>query len=95
MPVLDHDHKHGHIRGVLCRGCNALLGHIENNRYRNNLSLLADLCAFLRGSADYLEHYRVPRTEYTHHTWRDEDQKRELRNSRARKKRAASKKEPT
>ena len=32
VPCLDHCHKDGFIRGVLCRGCNALLGKLENNR---------------------------------------------------------------
>lgn len=35
--VLDHDHKTGYVRGALHRGCNAALGHIENNRARNGL----------------------------------------------------------
>lgn len=35
--VLDHCHKTGHVRAVLHRGCNAMLGHIENNRARNML----------------------------------------------------------
>lgn len=33
--VLDHDHKTGHIRGVLHRGCNALEGNITNALPRN------------------------------------------------------------
>lgn len=37
--VLDHDHKTGKIRAVLHRGCNAMLGKIENNMPRNKLSL--------------------------------------------------------
>jgi hypothetical protein len=37
--VLDHDHKTGLIRKVLHRGCNALLGKIENNMPRNRISL--------------------------------------------------------
>jgi len=36
--VLDHDHKTGLIRQVLHRGCNALLGHIENNMPRNKMT---------------------------------------------------------
>ena len=33
--VLDHDHKTGHIRGVLHRGCNAMEGVVVNNMARN------------------------------------------------------------
>lgn len=35
--VLDHCHKTGYIRGVLHRGCNCLLGKIENNLARNRI----------------------------------------------------------
>lgn len=38
-PVLDHDHKSGLIRCVLHRGCNALLGKIENNMARNRVNI--------------------------------------------------------
>jgi hypothetical protein len=37
--VLDHDHKTGLIRRVLHRGCNALLGKIENNMARNRITV--------------------------------------------------------
>lgn len=37
--VLDHDHKTGRIRRVLHRGCNALLGKIENNMPRNRITI--------------------------------------------------------
>ncbi len=36
--VLDHDHKTGLIRAVLHRGCNALLGKLENNLARNKVT---------------------------------------------------------
>ncbi len=36
--VLDHDHRSGYIRGVLHRGCNALLGKIENSLTMNKIS---------------------------------------------------------
>jgi len=37
--VLDHDHKTGRIRSVLHRGCNAMLGKIENNMPRNRMDI--------------------------------------------------------
>lgn len=37
--VLDHDHQSGIIRSVLHRGCNALLGKIENNMARNRVDI--------------------------------------------------------
>ena len=37
--VLDHCHKTGLIRKVLHRGCNALLGKIENNMARNHVDI--------------------------------------------------------
>lgn len=37
--VLDHDHKTGLIRAVLHRGCNAMLGKLENNMARNKLDI--------------------------------------------------------
>lgn len=37
--VLDHDHKTGHIRSVLHRGCNAMLGKIENSMSINQFTI--------------------------------------------------------
>lgn len=36
--VLDHCHQTGLVRQVLHRGCNALLGKIENNLKRNRIT---------------------------------------------------------
>ena len=56
--VLDHDHKSGKIRQVLHRGCNALLGKIENNMRRNRVTI------------ERLEHWAVNLVSYinTEHT---------------------------
>lgn len=54
--VLDHDHKTGKIRGVLHRGCNVLLGAVENNRRRNKIddiklvNILQNLITYTRTS---------------------------------------------
>ena len=53
-PCLDHNHKNGQIRSVLCRGCNSLLGKIENNRARSKLSDPDVLGVFLSNLSDYL-----------------------------------------
>jgi hypothetical protein len=37
--VLDHDHRSGFLRKVLHRGCNAMLGKIENNMARNRMDM--------------------------------------------------------
>lgn len=37
--VLDHDHKTGKVRQVLHRGCNAMLGKIENAMPRNRITM--------------------------------------------------------
>lgn len=85
--VLDHDHTTGLVRAVLHRGCNAMLGHIENNRARNYLKG-ARLWRMLRGVEAYLT------KDYSgnpyHQTFKTEDEKRERRNKQARARRAAA-----
>ena len=78
--VLDHDHKTGHVRAVLHRGCNAMLGHIENNRSRNMLKD-ARLWRFLRQVQTYItaDHTGKP----LHPTHRTAEEKRIRTNKRA------------
>ena len=56
--VLDHDHRSGVIRRVLHRGCNSMLGKIENNMRRNRVTI------------ERLEHWAVNLVSYinTEHT---------------------------
>jgi len=83
--VLDHDHNSGKIRGVLHRGCNALLGKIENNYRRCGI---ADLHAFLNGCSPYL---KGPQHGDFHPSYRTEEEKRLRRNKKASKRRKAKK----
>lgn len=87
-PVLDHDHRTGAVRGVLHRGCNSLLGKVENNAARYGVR---DVFAFCSGLATYLRAHLTNITGYLHPTHRTEDEKRLLRNMRARKSRAKNK----
>jgi hypothetical protein len=52
--VLDHCHKTGKIRKVLHRGCNAMLGKIENNMPRNRITIRR-LETFATNLVRYLE----------------------------------------
>lgn len=63
-PVLDHHHKKrvkgtGQLRGVLCRGCNILLGKMENNCVRYGISQ-EELPLVLRAMSEYLQKPLLP-----------------------------------
>lgn len=87
--ALDHCHKTGVLRGTLHRGCNAMLGHIENNLARHKLTNTAKLSAFLRNIIPYV-HMADPNAPL-HYTFRTEEEKRLKRNAKARKTRAKAK----
>jgi hypothetical protein len=87
-PCLDHDHSTGAVRGVLHNGCNALLGKLENNAARYGVP---NIGVFTNGVAAYLRAHLTNTTGYLHPTYKTEDEKRLLRNSRARKARAVKK----
>lgn len=86
--VLDHDHKEGHVRGVLHSGCNAMLGHIENNRPRYRMQG-ARLRRWLAAVFDYIHSNYDHRP--LHPTHRTADEKRVRTNKLAAKRRAAKK----
>ena len=52
--VLDHDHVTGIVRATLHRGCNAMLGKIENGRRLYKLSAAPDLSRFLNNVSAYI-----------------------------------------
>ena len=88
--VADHDHATGHIRGVIHRGANSLLGKLENSYRRYGVSLPM-VYALGRNLEAYLSQDHTVRPHYPTH--RTEDEKRELRNKRARDARAKKQKE--
>lgn len=86
--VLDHDHGTGAIRSALHRGCNSLLGVLENNHKRYGVTNLA---AFTNGVAAYLQYHMTNQTGWLHPTHKTDDEKRVRRNTLARKARATKK----
>lgn len=87
--VVDHCHATGKVRGVLHRGCNAMLGVIENGRARYQLLDVVRLARMLGAIPSYLMKRRDDAPLYPSH--RDAEQKRELKNKRARAARAIRK----
>lgn len=89
--VLDHSHCHGWIRGVLHRGCNSLLGKVENNYKRY---AIPDLEKCIASMWLYIACGNAPAGHDVYHpSYRTEEEKRLLRNKRARRKRKAKKAE--
>ena len=86
--VADHDHATGHVRGVLHREVNSLLGKIENNyrRYGVSLPMLRSMAPAI---ADYIEKDYSSNPIYPTHKTTEE--KRIIRNARAREARAKKK----
>lgn len=81
--VLDHCHKTGLIRGVLHRGCNSLLGKIENNMPRSQVNLDR-----LEKIAENLIKYIVtPKSEFLHPTHRTPEEKKLRAKKRAKARR--------
>lgn len=69
--VLDHDHKTGLIRKVLHRGCNSMLGKIENNMARSRVDL-ARLKAIAHTVYEYITHTH---SEILHPTFKTPEEK--------------------
>jgi len=60
IPVVDHDHQTGRIRGVLSAEGNALIGKIENFHRSRCVGGVLNLPEVLRNIADYLEQTQGP-----------------------------------
>lgn len=80
--VLDHCHKTGYIRAVLHRGCNAYIGHMENNQARNRITP-GRLQNILANFQFYINTHRL----IQHPTHRTPEERKERAKKRARAKR--------
>jgi len=87
-PCADHNHETGHLRDVICSGCNSVLGKVENSYKRYGVQ---NLSAFLHGAATYLTTHSSGKHGLLYPTHRTEEEKREQRNAKARATRAKNK----
>ena len=85
--VLDHCHRTGYLRAVLHRGCNAYIGHLENNMARNKITPKR-LQAILTNFQMYVNSHRL----VLHPTHRTPEEKKERAKIRAKKRRQSSQK---
>ncbi len=86
---LDHDHYSGLIRGVLCMNCNGIEGKIKNLAIRARRTLSSE--DYLLRLIKYWDVYKTDQTGLLHPLHKSSDEKRLLKNKRAKKKRALRK----
>lgn len=84
--VLDHCHTTGYIRAVLHRGCNAYIGHMENNQKRNRITATR-LARILANFVYYINTHRL----LVHPTHKTPEERAERAKKRAKKRRAQKK----
>ena len=87
-PAVDHCHKTGFIRGVLCLNCNGLEGKLTNILRRIDVSKLGEEELLNR----FLSYRQVEHTKMIYPSHQTAEEKRTKKNKRARAKYAASKK---
>lgn len=86
---LDHDHDTGLIRAVLCRNCNGIEGKIKNLVRRARRGM--EPKNYLGKVIMYWMHHETDRTGLYHPTHKTEDERREIRNRKARERRKIKK----
>lgn len=80
---MDHDHKSGAVRGVLCRNCNGIEGKIYN--LANRAKRWRTVPEFIRSVLSYWEiHTDKGMDVVLHPMHKTDDEKRLLRNKKAR-----------
>lgn len=86
--VLDHDHKHGHVRAVLHRSCNAVEGKIVNALRRYGIK---DPYTYLTGLIEYHNTHATNQSGFIHPLHFTPEEKLERRKIKAKKARVKAK----
>jgi Recombination endonuclease VII len=88
--VLDHDHKGGHIRAVLHRDCNIMLGKVENASVRTGMGR-ERMIQFLQGAGQYIVTHQKNVTGLIHPSHFTAEEKIERRKAKGKRTRAKAK----
>ena len=86
VPVLDHCHTKGYIRGALHNSCNGIEGRVKKLAQRGHTGISAE--KYVIGLGKYLDEHTTPKYNYIHPSHKTEDEKRLARNKKARAVRA-------
>jgi hypothetical protein len=89
--TLDHDHKSGYLRAILCTNCNGIEGKVLSLARRGQRKY--DPVWFLKRLTAYWETHNDAQPEHglLHPTFKTDDEKRLRANKKARERRAAAK----
>lgn len=90
--VLDHDHRGGHVRAVLHRDCNIMLGKVENASVRTGMGR-DRMIKFLQGAAKYVIDHTENISGLIHPSHFTTEEKIERRKAKAKRTRAKAKAE--
>lgn len=82
VACVDHDHALGHVRGALCRNCNRAEGKIKTSA--TSCKRTGTPLEWLQSLVDYLTLHKEPQIPFYHPDHKSEDEKRALRNKKAR-----------
>ena len=89
--VIDHDHITGRIRGALHRSCNGGEGKASSAVGRWIVGSMQDSAAVVAAMRNLVEYLEAEPSELIYHSHKSADDKREIRNAAARKRRAEQK----
>lgn len=89
VPVADHCHTKGYIRGALHNSCNGIEGRIKKLAQRGHKGITAE--KYVVGLGKYLDTHKVPQYNYIHPSHKTDDEKRLAINKKARMARAKAK----
>ena len=81
VPVLDHCHTKGYIRGALHNSCNGIEGRVKKLAQRGHTGISAE--KYVIGLGKYLDEHTTPKYNYIHPSHKTEDEKRLARNKKA------------